>query len=76
MIQDVINNQFLELAKFVTVKTPRELELEDLLTSARAIAQRCGEQTAWGVFDSRLRNLGIGCVTPRVFKILPDKNAR
>jgi hypothetical protein len=58
--------------QIVTVKTARELELEDLLTSARCIAQRKGADTAWDRFDARLRAAGIGSVTAKVFKILPS----
>lgn len=45
-------------------------ELEDLLVSARAIAQRKGADTAWERFDERLAKSGIGCVTAKVFKVL------
>jgi len=60
------------LPKEPPAKTERELELEDLLRSARCIAQRKGENTAWETFDRRLAECGIGSVTPRVFKILRD----
>ena len=40
---DTVNKLYLELSQIATAKTARELELEDLLTSARAIAQRGGE---------------------------------
>jgi hypothetical protein len=50
----------------------RFTELEDLLVSARAIAQRRGAETAWERFDERLANAGIGCVTAKVFKVLPS----
>ena len=63
-----INNLFLELSQFASVKTPRELAMEDLLRSARAIAVRRGKDTAWELFDARIAALGIGAVTPRVFK--------
>lgn len=45
-------------------------ELIDLLTSARAIAERKGENTAWERFSQRLARAGIGHITPRVFKVL------
>ena len=35
-----------------------ELELEDLLISARAIAERKGEGTAWERFSERLQKAG------------------
>lgn len=47
-------------------------ELEDLLTSAHAIATRKGADTAWERFSERLTKAGIGSVTARVFKRLPD----
>jgi NTP pyrophosphatase (non-canonical NTP hydrolase) len=47
-------------------------ELEDLLTSARTIAQRNGEGTAWERFDERLAKAGIGSITAKVFKVLPS----
>jgi len=52
--------------------TERELELTDLLTSARCIAQRKGESTAWERFDERLAKADIGSVTANVFKVLPS----
>jgi len=45
-------------------------ELEDLLTSARAIAERQGQDVAWERFSERLHKAGIGSVTAKVFKIL------
>jgi hypothetical protein len=66
---ETINKLFLELSQVATAKTERELLLEDLLVSARCIAQRKGEDTAWEVFDRRLASVGIGCVTWRVFKV-------
>lgn len=53
-------------------KTPRERELEDLLSSARAIAQRRGQGTAWERFDNRLAAAGISDVTAKTFPILPS----
>lgn len=58
--------------KRTPAKTPRELELEDLLTSAKAIAERCGVETAWERFATRLTEAGIGSATPRTFKVLPS----
>ena len=46
--------------------------LVDLIRSARAIAQRKGEGTAWGRFDAALAKTGIGSVTPKTFRILGD----
>lgn len=67
-----INKLFLELSQFATAKTKREMELEDLLTSARAIAERRGQDTAWERFSERLAVAGIGSVTAKVFKVLPS----
>lgn len=50
----------------------RQDELVDLLVSARAIAERQGEDTAWDRFSQRIASFGIGCVTAKVFKVLPS----
>jgi hypothetical protein len=70
--RETINKLYLELSQVATAKTARELELEDLLTSARAIAERCGVDTAWERFSKRLADAGIGSVTAKVFKVLPS----
>ncbi len=69
---ETINKLYLELSQVATAKTARELELEDLLTSARCIAQRKGADTAWNRFDARLSDAGIGTVTAKVFKVIPQ----
>ena len=69
---EIINKLYLELSQVATAKTGRELELEDLLTSARAIAQRGGEATAWDRFDAAVAKAGVGSVTAKVFKVLPS----
>lgn len=69
---DHLDQLYLEWSQFTHAKTARELELEDLLVSARAIAQRKGAETAWERFDERLAKAGIGCVTAKVFKVLPS----
>lgn len=69
---EIINKLFLELSQFATAKTKRELELEELLTSARSIAQRKGEGTAWERFSNRLAQAGISDVTAKTFRILPS----
>ena len=71
MSNETIDRLFLELSQFTKAKTAREIELEDPLVSARAIAERRGECTAWERFSKRLADAGIGCVTAKVFKILP-----
>jgi hypothetical protein len=69
---DTVNKLYLELSQIATAKTARELQLEDLLTSARAIAQRSGVETAWDRFDVAVANAGIGSITAKVFKVLPS----
>ncbi len=69
---ETINKLYLELSQFATAKTARELELEALLASARAIAQREGKDTHWQRFDESIAKMGISGVTPRVYKILPS----
>lgn len=69
---ETINKLYLELSQVATAKTEREIELEDVLRSARAICQRRGDETAWERFDERIARLGIGSVTAKTFKILPS----
>ena len=69
---ETVNKLYLELSQIATAKTARELQLEDLLTSARAIAQRSGTETAWDRFDAAVANAGMGSVTAKVFKVLPS----
>ena len=69
---ETVNKLFLELSQVATAKTARELELEDLLISARAIAERKGDDVAWKRFSKRLQKAGIGSVTPRTFRVLPS----
>ena len=72
---ETVNKLYLELSQIATAKTARELELEDLLISARAIAERKGEDVAWERFSERLQKVGIGSVTPRTFRVLPSDEA-
>jgi hypothetical protein len=65
---EIVNRLYLELSQIATVKTKREIELEDVLISARCIAERHGEDTAWETFNRRIADLGIGSVTAKVFK--------
>lgn len=67
-----INKLYLELSQVATAKTKREIELEELLRSARTIAQRKGVDTAWERFDASIAAAGVGSVTARVYKILPS----
>jgi hypothetical protein len=72
---ETVNKLYLELSQIATAKTARELELEDLLISARAIAERKGKDVAWERFSERLQKAGIGSVTARTFRILPSDEA-
>ena len=69
---ETVNKLYLELSQVATAKTARELQLVDLLTSARAIAQRGGADTAWDRFDAAVENAGVGSITAKVFKVLPS----
>lgn len=69
---ETINKLYLELSQIATAKTKRELELEDILTSARAIADRAGEGTNWQRFSERIEKAGIGSITAKTFRILPS----
>jgi hypothetical protein len=60
------------LANMLSSAEKRTAQLTDLLTSARAIAERKGEDTAWVRFAARIEEAGIGKVTPRTFRILPS----
>lgn len=72
MSLETVNKLYLELSLIATAKTARELELEDLLRSAHAIALRKGEDTAWNRFAASIKEKGIGSITARVYKVLPD----
>lgn len=51
-------------------KTSRERELEELLRSACAIAERRGEGTHWQRFIASVNNLGLNGVTARTYRVL------
>lgn len=69
---ETINKLYLELSQVATAKTARELELEDVLKSCRAVCQRHGADTAWQRLDERIASFGIGSLTAKVFKVLPS----
>ena len=69
---ETLNKLYLEISQIATAKTTREIELEDLLSSARAIAFRDGEDTNWKRFDERLALAGISHHTAKTFRILPS----
>ena len=49
-------------------------ELTDLLRSAHCIAERKGIDTAWDRLAASIKNVGIGSITARTYKILPSDN--
>lgn len=57
------------------VKTKREQELEDLLRSACAIAEREGRGTHWGRFIASINKLGLNGITARTYRILPGEDS-
>ena len=69
---ETVNKLYLELSQIATAKTARELELEDLLRSAHAIAERKGADTEWERFAASCKEQGIGSVTARVYKVAPS----
>lgn len=54
----------------------RTRELEDLLRSACAIADRSGQGTAWNRFGASVRALGLNGVTARTYRVLPSDGYR
>ncbi len=54
-------------------KTPRERDLEELVRSACAIADRKGEGTAWDRFLASAARFGLNGVTARTYRVLPDE---
>ncbi len=50
----------------------REKRLEELLTSAAAIAGRRGADTAWERFVVSCRAEGVGQITARTYRLLPS----
>ena len=79
---DIPNDEVLSAARDIAangaarvpVLMGRIQELEELLRSARCIAQRRGQDTAWERFDVAISALGIGSITARVYKVLPSDN--
>ena len=53
-------------------KTAREIELEELLRSACAIADRKGAGTAWERFAASVHALGLNGITARTYRVLPS----
>ena len=52
--------------------TARERRMEELLTSAAAIAGRRGVDVAWDRFGASIRAEGIGAITARTYRVLPS----
>lgn len=48
-------------------------ELEELVRSACAIAERKGEGTAWDRFLASAHQLGLNGITARTYRILPHE---
>ena len=69
---ETINKLFLELSQVATAKTKRELELEELVRSACAIADRKGEGTHWERYIKSANALGLNSVTARTYRVLPS----
>ena len=64
-----------EVKEMLALSRDRIDLLEDLLTSARAIAERRGQDTAWERFSERLGECGIGSITAKTFRVLPGDAA-
>lgn len=60
------------LRMLLAVPDKREKELEELLRSACAIADRQGENTAWERFGDGIRKVGLNGVTARTYRVLPS----
>lgn len=67
---EIINKLYLELSQITTAKSNREMELEELIRSACAIAERKGESTHWGRFISSVNRAGLNGVTARTYRML------
>jgi hypothetical protein len=61
-----------DLLRSMVAADKRDQELEDLLRSACAIADREGVDTAWERFANSIRKLGLNGVTARTYRVLPS----
>lgn len=59
----------------LTIPDEREKEMEELLRSACAIADRNGENTAWERFGNGIRKVGLNGITARTYRVLPSDSA-
>ena len=60
------------LRMLLSVPDQREEELENLLRSACAIADRKGTDTAWERFGNSIRKVGLNGITARTYRVLPS----
>lgn len=58
------------LRLLLAIPDEREKEMEELLRSACAIADRNGENTAWERFGNGIRKVGLNGVTARTYRVL------
>jgi hypothetical protein len=61
-----------DLLRSMVAADRRDQELEDLLRSACAIADRKGADTAWDRFAASIHALGLNGITARTYRILPS----
>ena len=59
------------LASTQPAEADRQKQLEELLRSACAIAERKGAGTAWERFTASVNALGLNGVTARTYRVLP-----
>lgn len=63
------------LRMIIAIPDERDKELEELLRSACAIADRNGESTAWERFGNAIRKVGLSGITARTYRVLPSDTA-
>lgn len=62
------------LRMLLSIPDQREQEMEALLRSACAIADRKGAQTAWESFGNSIRKIGLNGITARTYRDLDSIN--
>lgn len=67
----MVAEMVLKAERIAPYKSPRESELEELLRSACAIAERKGADTAWERFVESVHAMGLNGVTARIYRFLP-----
>ena len=70
MCERSLNDRILDLMQERDEAKKRVAELEELLRSACAIAERRGEGTHWGRFIASVNKLGLNGVTARTYRVL------